>query len=43
MNDACDEMAGLGLRLASIVPVDSSTGLQGGWTEGAWLHFARAE
>ena len=43
MNDACDEMAGQGLRLASIVPVLSSTGLQGGWTEGAWLHFARAE
>ncbi len=43
MNEACDEMAGQGLRLASIVPVASSTALQGGWTEGAWLHFARAE
>ena len=43
MNEACDEMAGEGLRLASIVSVASSTALQGGWTEGAWLHFARAE
>ena len=43
MNEACDEMASQGLRLASIVPVESSAELQGGWTEGAWLHFARAE
>ena len=40
MNKACDEMTGQGLRLVSIVPVESSTGFQGGWTEGAWLHFA---
>ena len=43
MNEACDEMASQGLRLASIVPVASSVGLQGGWTEGAWLDFTRAE
>ena len=43
MNEACDEMASQGLRLASIVPVESSSDLRGGWTEGAWLHFARAE
>ncbi len=40
MNEACDEMAGHGLRLASIVPVARSRELTGGWTEGAWLHFA---
>jgi hypothetical protein len=43
MNEACDEMARQGLRLAQIVPVSSSVGLQGGWTEGAWLHFARPQ
>lgn len=43
MNEACDEMASQGLRLASIVPVESSVELQGGWTEGAWLHFTRAD
>lgn len=43
MNEACDEMASQGLRLASIVPVQSSRALWGGWTEGAWLHFARAD
>jgi phosphoenolpyruvate carboxylase len=43
MNEACDEMASQGLRLASIVPVTRSRELHGGWTEGAWLHFARAD
>ena len=43
MNEACDEMASDGLRLAGIVPVHSSGDLRGGWTEGAWLHFTRAE
>lgn len=43
MNEACGEMASQGLRLASIVPVQSSRALWGGWTEGAWLHFASAE
>ena len=43
MNEACDEMASHGLRLAGIVPVQSSREFQGGWTEGAWLHFTRAE
>ena len=41
MNEACDEMASQGLRFASIVPVTSSSDFRGGWTEGAWLHFAR--
>ncbi len=40
MNEACDEMASQGLRLASIVPVASSREFTGSWTEGAWLHFA---
>ena len=43
MNEACDEMASQGLRLAGIVPVQRSAALAGGWTEGAWLHFTRAE
>ena len=43
MNAACDEMASQGLRLASVVPVASSREFHGGWTEGAWLHFTRAE
>ena len=43
MNAACDEMASQGLRLASIVPVLRSREFHGGWTEGAWLHFTRAE
>ena len=43
MNAACDEMPSQRLRLTSIVPVESSVQLQGGWTEGAWLHFARTE
>jgi len=43
MNEACDEMASQGLRLASIVPVARSREFHGGWTEGAWLHFRRAD
>ena len=44
MNEACDEMASQGLRLAGIVSVQTSAELWGGgWTEGAWLHFTRAE
>lgn len=43
MNEACDRMAQEGLRLANIVPVESSTGFQGGWTEGAWLHFTKTD
>ena len=44
MNEACDEMASQGLRLAGIVPVQTSNSTRfGGWTEGAWLHFTRAE
>ena len=43
MNEARDEMASRGLRLAAIVPVQSSGDLRGGWTEGTWLHFTRAE
>ena len=43
MNDACDTMLGQGLRLANIVRVSSSCDMKGGWTEGAWLHFARVE
>ena len=43
MSEACDELASQGLRLASIVRVSSSRAFWGGWTEGAWLHFTRAE
>ena len=43
MNAACGEMGSQGLRLVGVVPVESSAQLQGGWTEGAWLHFARVE
>ena len=43
MTQACGEMANEGLRLGSIVPVQQSLPFWGGWTEGAWLHFARAE
>ncbi len=41
MNDACDEMASQGLRLASILPVERYP-FSGAWTKGAWLHFTRA-
>lgn len=39
MEEVCQEMARRGLHLTRVVPILSSTGLQGAWTEGAWLFF----
>ena len=36
----CADMSQQGLRLVNTVPVLSSSGFQGGWTEGVWLYFA---
>ena len=41
--DICIDMTQQGLRLVNVVPVLSSTGFQGAWTEGVWLYFAGAE
>jgi hypothetical protein len=41
MEDACQEMARRGLRLAKVVPALSSStwNWNGSWTEGVWLYF----
>ena len=41
--EVCADKAQQGLRLVNVVPVLSSGDLRGGWTEGVWLYFARAD
>jgi len=41
MEEACREMLQQGLHLTHVVPVTSSGEFRGGWTEGAWLYFAK--
>ncbi len=41
MEEVCREMLQQGLHLTHVVPVTSSAEFRGGWTEGAWLYFAK--